>query len=331
MKNTVSLKSLAAELSISVSTVSKALNDSEEISQQTKERVRRLAELRSYTPNPIALRLRQQKTMQIGVILPNIENPFFASVLKGIDQVVNNSDFNMMTFFSNEDLNKEKEYLDFLSKGSVDGILLCMAEETNKKKTYEHILEVSEKGIPLVLFDRIPSQSLGLHSIKVNDVESVQNAFDHLAQRNCKKIAFVSNIPTLIVGKLREEGYMSKVENPLLIVSDEVADLEQQLIKAIGENKIDGIIAADIIATLVCKSTVQRQDHSFKKDISLIGYVSETHNALETPKITYINQHPKKIGITSANILLKEMLSKTKRTKPEELILPTQIVQGETS
>jgi LacI family transcriptional regulator len=144
MKNVVSLKSLAKELNISVSTVSKSLNDSEEISAQTKERVKNLAKLRGYSPNPIAVRLQKQETMQIGVVLPNIENPFFASVLKGIDELVSSSKYNIITFLSNESLEREKECLDYFSRGNVDGILICIAEETNKKKTFDHIIQIKQ-------------------------------------------------------------------------------------------------------------------------------------------------------------------------------------------
>lgn len=331
MKNVVSLKSLAKELNISVSTVSKSLNDSEEISDQTKERVKNLAKLRGYSPNPIAVRLQKQETMQIGVIIPSIENPFFASVLKGIDEIVSTSKYNIITFFSNESLQKEKECLDYFSKGNVDGILICIAEETNKKKTFDHIIDIKQKGIPLVLFDRIPMQPLGFDVVHVNDYDSIVSAFDYLEKKQCKNIAFVSSISTLIVGNLREEGYLSKTKNPIIIAFEDLHELKLTLEESLKESKIDGLIAADINATLLCNSAIQKQGLAYSHEISLIGYVNAAQNELSYPKITYIDQHPEEIGMQTAKTLLLRLQSKLENVPVSDIVLNTTITMGETS
>ncbi len=331
MKNVVSLKSLAKELNISVSTVSKSLNDSEEISAQTKERVKNLAKLRGYSPNPIAVRLQKQETMQIGVVLPSIENPFFASVLKGIDEIVNTSKYNIITFFSNESLQKEKECLDYFSKGNVDGILICIAEETNKKKTFDHIIDIKQKGIPLVLFDRIPMQPLGFDVVHVNDYDSIVSAFEYLEKKQCKKIAFVSSISTLIVGKLREEGYLSKAKKPVVIAFEDLKELKLALEKSLKKGNIDGLIAADINATLLCNSAIQKLGLTYSNGISLIGYVNAAQNELSYPKITYIDQHPEEIGRQTAQTLLLRLESKHENAPVSDIVLNTTITIGETS
>ncbi|MBC8756395.1 LacI family DNA-binding transcriptional regulator [Kordia sp. YSTF-M3] len=331
MKNVVSLKSLAKELNISVSTVSKSLNDSEEISAQTKERVKNLAKLRGYSPNPIAVRLQKQETMQIGVIIPNIENPFFASVLKGIDEIVSTSKYNIITFFSNESLEKEKECLDHFSRGNVDGILICIAEETNKKKTFDHIIDIKQKGIPLVLFDRIPMQPLGFDVVHVNDYDSIVSAYEYLEEKKCKNIAFVSSIPTLIVGRLREDGYLSKAKNPIVIAYEELSELQLTLQESLKEGKIDGLISADINATLLCNSAIQKQGLTYSNEISLIGYVNAAQNELSYPKITSIDQHPEEIGRQTAKALLLRLESKLENVPVNDIVLNTTITIGETS
>ncbi|WP_420573704.1 LacI family DNA-binding transcriptional regulator [Kordia sp.] len=331
MKNIVSLKSLAKELNLSVSTVSKSLNNSEEISAQTKERVKNLAKLRGYSPNPIAVRLQKQQTMQIGVILPNIENPFFASVLKGIDELVSASKYNIITFLSNESLEREKECLDYFSQGNVDGILICIAEETNKKKTFDHIIQIKQKGIPLVLFDRIPMQPLGFDTVHVNDYDSITSAYKYLENQNCQNIAFVSSIPTLIVGRLREEGYLSQTNNPTVIAFEDLTELRLTLENSIKENKIDSFIAADINATLLCSSVIQKQGLTLGDEVSLIGYVNAAQNDLSYPKISYIDQHPKEIGKQSAKMLLLRLESKLEDIPTSDTVLNTTITIGETS
>jgi LacI family transcriptional regulator len=331
MKNVVSLKSLAKELNISVSTVSKSLNDSEEISEQTKERVKNLAKLRGYSPNPIAVRLQKQETMQIGVILPNIENPFFASVLKGIDELVSSSKYNIITFLSNESLEREKECLDYFSRGNVDGILICIAEETNKKKTFDHIIEIKQKGIPLVLFDRIPTQPLGFDTVQVNDYESIISAYKYLEEKDCKNIAFVSSIATLIVGRAREEGYLSQTNNPMVIAFEDLKELELSLQETLAEGKVDGFIAADIEASLICNKVIQKHGLAPGKEVSLIGYVNSTLNDLSYPKISYIDQHPQEIGKQTAKMLLLRLESKLEDVPESDIVLNTSITIGETS
>ncbi len=331
MKNVVSLKSLAKELSISVSTVSKSLNDSEEISAQTKERVKNLAKLRGYSPNPIAVRLQKQETMQIGVVVPNIENPFFASVLKGIDEITTTSKYNIITFFSNESLQKEKECLDYFSRGNVDGILICIAEETNKKKTFDHIIDIKQKGIPLVLFDRIPMQPLGFDAVQVNDYDSIVSAYEYLENKKCNNIAFVSSIPTLIVGRLREDGYLSKTKNPTVIAFEDLTELQRTLDKTLKAGKIDGLIAADINATLLCNSAIQKRGLKFAEEISLIGYVNAAQNDLSYPKISFIDQHPQEIGKQTARMLLERLELKGQNKNTKDVVLNTTIMIGDTS
>jgi len=331
MKNVVSLKSLAKELNISVSTVSKSLNDSEEISVQTKERVKNLAKLRGYSPNPIAVRLQKQETMQIGVILPNIENPFFASVLKGIDELVSSSKYNIITFLSNESLEREKECLDYFTRGNVDGILICIAEETNKKKTFDHIINIKQKGIPLVLFDRIPMQPLGFDVVQVNDYDSIISAYQYLESKDCKNIAFVSSIPTLIVGRSREEGYLSQTNNPTVIAFEDLKELQLSIENTLKEGKIDGFIAADIEASLLCNSVIHKHGLEPGTEVSLIGYVNTAQNDLCYPKISYIDQHPQEIGKQTAKMLLLRLESKLEDVPASDIVLNTTITIGDTS
>jgi len=236
-----------------------------------------------------------------------------------------------LTFFSNESLDKEKECLDFFSKGNVDGIIICIAEETNKKKTFDHIIQIKQKGIPLVLFDRIPMQPLGFDAIQVNDYDSIVSAYQYLAEKKCKNIAFVSSIPTLIVGRSREEGYLSQTNNPTVIAFEDLGDLQISLEETLKENKIDALIAADINATLLCNSVIQRKGLAPGKDVSLIGYVNSVQNDLSYPKISYIDQHPKEIGQQTAKMLLLRLESKLKDVPGSDIVLNTTITIGDTS
>jgi LacI family transcriptional regulator len=130
MKPKATLKQISKDLGISVSTVSKALSDSHEISEPTKIRVQEYAKLQNYKPNTMAKNLKNQRTNTIGVIIPNILNPFFAKVFSGIEKEANAKGYNVITYISNESHNKEKQAMDLLSNGTVDGFILSVAEES---------------------------------------------------------------------------------------------------------------------------------------------------------------------------------------------------------
>ena len=121
----ITIKELARELNVSISTVSKALNDNPEISDVTIKRIKELATLRNYKPNKAAVSLKSNKTMTIGVIIPDILNHFFAKVLHGIEEASSKLGYNIMTCISNESYEKEADILQLLADGTVDGFYTC--------------------------------------------------------------------------------------------------------------------------------------------------------------------------------------------------------------
>ncbi|HLN94425.1 MAG TPA: LacI family DNA-binding transcriptional regulator, partial [Flavobacterium sp.] len=151
MKSKATLKQIAKELHVSVSTVSKALNDSPEISEPTKIRIQEFAKLKNYKPNVIGLNLKNRKTKTIGVIIPNILNPFFAKVFKGIEMKADEKGYNLITCISNESLEKELHALDMLSNGTADGFILSVSEEAQKQNEFQHFIDVINDGTPIVM------------------------------------------------------------------------------------------------------------------------------------------------------------------------------------
>ena len=196
----ITLKELAKQLNVSVSTVSKALNGSPEISEATAKRIKELAKHLNYQPNKIALSLKSNQTKTIGVIIPDIMNRFFAKVLYSIQQEATNLGYNIITCISNESYEKERDSLKILANGSVDGFIMALSEETQKKEQYDHINEVLGNNIPVVLFDRV-SDKLNCDKVVANDLESIEDAVNTLFKRE-KHIAFLSRINALSVGKI---------------------------------------------------------------------------------------------------------------------------------
>ena len=178
MKIRATLKQIAKELDVSVSTVSKALNDSPEISEKTKTRIKEYAKLKNYKPNVIGLNLKNRKTKTIGVIIPNILNSFFAKVFSGIEKVADEKGYNVITCISNESLEKEINTLEMLSNGTIDGFILSVSEEAQKLQEYNHFKEIISEGTPIVMFDRIADE-VECDKVVVDDFDSALNATQH--------------------------------------------------------------------------------------------------------------------------------------------------------
>ncbi|RRN76730.1 LacI family transcriptional regulator, partial [Pseudoxanthomonas sp. SGD-10] len=201
--NNVTLKKLAELLGLSAATVSRALNDSYEISQKTKDKVNALAKELNYEPNPFASSLRQHKSKTIALIIPEISSIFFSQVTKGVEAVANHQGYHVIICCSDESHETEKNIVKHLISGRVDGILLSAASDTFGS---EHLDRFIERKIPVVLFDRVLSE-LQVSSVTSNDYESSFSSTEHLIRKGCKKIAFFKLGNSLSNIEKRYKGY----------------------------------------------------------------------------------------------------------------------------
>src|SRR5690606_21256662 len=160
MKKKITLKQIARELDVSISTVSKALRDSVEISEDTRQKVQAFAKLYNYKPNNIALSLKNRKTKTIGIIIPEIIHHFFATVISGIEQVANENGYSVLICLSDESFDKEVLNMEMLANGSIDGFIMSLSKETQFKADFHHITEVINQGMSVVMFDRVANDIL---------------------------------------------------------------------------------------------------------------------------------------------------------------------------
>ncbi|MFH6767761.1 LacI family DNA-binding transcriptional regulator [Gaetbulibacter aquiaggeris] len=312
----VTLKQLAKELNVSISTVSKALNNSEEIGVETVKRVKELAALYNYKPNKVALSLKQNKTKTIGVIIPDVLNHFLAKVLFGIEREATEQGYNIITCISNESLEKEISSLQLLANGSVDGFILAVAKETQVKNETAHFVKTISQGLPIVMFDRVANDVL-CDKVIVDDFEATYHATKKLIVENRRHIAFISNIDDLSVGKLREKGFLkaineeSKVKGSVLKIN-RLDDGQQKISEFLkGNRSIDGIISADNSSGIIAINTALSFGLKVPKDLSVIGYTSKSMSNHCIPRLTTIRQHAKDIGACAAQLLIKRLQNKS--------------------
>lgn len=338
MKIKATLKQIAKELHVSVSTVSKALNDSPEISELTKNKIKEYAKLKNYKPNVIGLNLKNRKTKTIGVILPNILNSFFAKIFSGIEKVAESKGYNIITCISNESLEKEINTLDMLSNGTIDGFIVSISEEAQKLHEYAHFNEIIKEGTPIVMFDRI-SDEVDCDKVIVDDFDSAINATQHLINIGCKKIAIFSTIDKLSVSKLRVQGYIEALENNkikvdqnLMLLTDSTDEFDEKAKDFYKKHKIDGIFALDEHTSIAAMKLSLQNGYKIPENLSIIGFADGAWSRRLTPSLSTVSQHGPEIGEAAAQLLIDRLEEKEENQSPYKTkIIKTELRQREST
>lgn len=331
MKSKATLKQIAKELGVSVSTVSKALNDSPEISEPTKLRVQEYAKLKNYKPNIIGLNLKNRSTKTIGVIIPNILNSFFAKVFSGIEKVADEKGYKVITCISNESLEKEIGALEMLSNGTIDGFILSISEEAQKLQQFGHFKSIINEGTPIVMFDRTTDE-VNCDKVIVDDLDSAVNAMEHLIKSGCKKIALFSTIDNLSVGKLRAKGFYKSIEDKgfeidknLVVLTDNPDDFDKQMPEFFKTNKIDGIFAVDEHASVMAMKYGIKNGYKIPENLSIIGFADGLWSKRMTPSLSTVSQHGPEIGEVAAKMLIEKLESKAEEVTYKTTIIKTEL------
>ena len=331
MKQKITIKTIAKELGVSTSTVSKALKDSHEISTETKDKIKAYANYYNYKPNNLALQLRTQKTKVIGVILPKIVHHFFSTVIMGIEEGATKKGYNIMVCFSNESYQKEVENLKVLSNGSVDGIIVSIASETLGNKDFEHFKDLVNEEIPLVLFDRVVDEIL-CDKVVVDDVGAGYKATKHLLESGCKKIALITTPQHVNVGALRRQGYEKalienyiKTDKNLIIEINEKEDIISQIQKVFNQD-IDGVFAVNEIYAANAMKIAKEKKFKIPEDIAVIGFTDGLISEYSSPSITTIAQHGLEMGKQAVEALIERIEKEESETlKPRRIVISSDL------
>lgn len=326
----ITLKHLANQLGLSVATVSRALNDSYEISEETKKKVRKLAKELNYQPNPFASFLKKHKSKTIALIIPDISNNFFSQIIKGVETVSQDLGYHVIICDSHENFDKEKQIIQHLISGRVDGILISSSFETQDDG---HLLEIIKRKIPLILFDRV-SENLSVSTVVSNDYESSFLATQHLIENNCKKIAFLKVGKNLSITEKRFKGYFDALEKnnipydeELVIESSNEESKNINIIhKLITEKKPDAVFATvehlAISSYDVCKSL----NIKIPEELKIISYSNLAVARHLNPSLTTISQPAFEIGIKAAELLIQEINAKIPFDQKEKIIINSSLM-----
>ena len=340
MKRKITLKHIAKELDISISTVSKSLRNSDEISQETREKVQAFAKLYNYKPNNIALSLKNKKTKTICILIPEIIHHFFATVISGVEHIANQHGYNVLVCLSDESFDKEVINMEMLANGSIDGFILSLSKETQQRRDFHHISEVINQGMPVVMFDRVTNDIL-CDKVIIDDNLAAFNATQFLIDKGFKSIGLITTIDYVSVGKLRTDGYHKALlandipldENKILKIED-TNNFEDAIFDLINNNDLDAIFAVNEIFAVTAIKVARKLNLQVPQDISIIGFTDGIISKYSSPTITTVSQNGIKMGEKAAKMLIEKLETEEDENYEEQYkteVIETELIQREST
>ena len=329
----MTMKDIARELGISVSTVSRALKDSPRISAERRAMIQQYAREHNFTPNVLAESLRRSKVQPIkviGVIIPEFTHFYFSSVLAGIEEEASARGYLIIVAQSGESYEREVRICQSFYENKVCGIIVSQAKDTHR---YDHFERLMEAGVPLVFYDRICT-GVNASRVVVDDYMGAFNAVTHLIETGCKRIAFYGSAPTLEISKNRFNGYKDallkhglKFDESITRICDNRADAEAitpELLQ--GDNIPDGFFAVNDDTAIGILYTAKRMGFRVPDDISICGFTNGQRAVACDPMLTTVEQRGVKVGEEAADILIDQVEGILPRDKAERRVVRTRLV-----
>ncbi|MDR1343276.1 MAG: LacI family transcriptional regulator [Prevotellaceae bacterium] len=330
----ITIKDIANELGFSISTVSRALKNHPDINHDTKKRVQELAEHLHYTPNPIALSLKNRSSGIIGVIVPEVVHHFFATVICGIEEVAERNGYSLMLVQSSEQLTKEVTAVTNIVSGRVDGVLASVSKQTN---SYGHFQKLIDTSIPLVFFDRVADTVDTMH-VTVTDFAGAYEATKHLAEQGCRNIVHFYGPQNRTIFQNRLNGYRQALEDaglpvlPHLIIEADSMDGGKRQTELLVRQGVafDAIFAVNDFTAAGAMLALKKAKLAIPQDVAVVGFADESITQMLEPNLSSVHQPGFEMGQQAMELLLKQINSDEKLPS-EHIVLNTTMVVRESS
>jgi LacI family transcriptional regulator len=326
---------IARELSITASTVSRALSGHPRISVTTKQLVQDMVSKLNYKPNTIASNLRKGKGNTIGVIIPVINRYLFANIIHGIESIANEAGYSVIICQSNENLIKENECIKTLVSNRVSGIMISVSAET---KNADHFEPAVKSGIPIVQFDRI-IDTFNSSKISSDDFAGAYKEVSHLSEQGFRKIAHFAGPLHLKMYENRFEGYKKALADNLInlntnliyegYISREKAIEGMKLVLKLPY-KVDALFAASDLSALGALSVLKEEKIKVPQQFGIAGYANELFSEYTDPSLTSTEQFGEDIGKISARVMLEE-INNTQILSPQIITIAPKLIKRHSS
>lgn len=322
---------IALKLGITASTVSRALNDHPRISAATKKLVLKTAKEVNYQPNHIAAALRMGKSRLIGVIVPTANRNFFSSVVRGIDEIADSLGYRVILCQSYENYEKEVQTINALLSARVDGIIVSIAKNTEK---FDHFQRVIDKGIPLVLFDRITDQ-IEVNQVVIDDYWASYKAVEHLIAQGYWKIAHFTSPRKINIYKERLRGYMDaltehglSVDPHLIVESNMQLEDGQQSARHLLDKAVefDAIFSAADYAAMGALQVLKEKNISVPQQVGIVGFGNEPFTSFTDPPLSTVDQTSIAMGHVTAELFFELLKAEPKKFIPQKSVLKPELI-----
>ena len=322
------IKDIALALGLSTSTVSRALRDSYEIKQETKDLVIAYAKKINYQANPIAQSLKERKSYSIGIIVSEIANTFFSQVINGVESVAHKRKYQVIITQSHESYQQERINAEYLASRSIDGLLVALSSETNDPS---YLADLYKMGLPIVFFDRVP-EHFETHKVTVNNFQGAFDATEYLIQKGYKRIAHITNTASLSISKERLEGYQAALEkhhlefDPQLLKFCEKGGMLTEELDLAAEELVSAQAEAVFIASdRLTTGFMLAINRLGVPALDIAGFTNSEVVDLFSPAIKAVRQPAFQIGQVATGLLIDMIESKYPVTEFQHIVLETEI------
>ena len=307
----ISQREIANLLGVNVSTVSRALRGLEGVSQELRQKILSLAKEQGYRPNPFAVSLRYDTTRTIGIVVPDVSFNHYAQIVKRIEAEARKVGYMCIITDSDDKYENEKNCIDLLVNMHVEGIIICLAQETTD---FSHIQHLRRIHMPVVLFDR--DADIDISSVVINDVESAREVTCRLIDSGAKRIAFLGGPNRLKQTADRKHGYLEALRERGIPIRKELVKCDFLSFSSGFSNttelldmhdRPDAIVASHGLLTLSSMKAIEARGMNVPNDISVVGYMSDWISEVLTPRVSFVKQNQKEIAVKAFKLLHDQM------------------------
>jgi DNA-binding LacI/PurR family transcriptional regulator len=330
----VTIKDIAKALGLSISTVSRALRDSYEISPETRKLVLEYASKINYHPNPVALGLKEKRTLSIGIIVSEIANNFFSQVINGVESIAYQNGYHVIISQTRESVDRERINLNYLTSRSIDGLIVSVSSET---KDFSNFRELHDRGMPIVFFDRVVNE-INTHKVIVDNYKAAYNATAALLNEGYRNIASIANSEILSITKERLAGYKAALADHGIAENESFikfcqhggfifSEIEDAIIELLDlKTRPDAILALGDKLTTGTLRILKAKKVGVPEDIGLMGFSNSDIAELIDPALSVIKQPAFEMGKIATTLLLQLIESKRPVTEFETRVLASQLI-----
>jgi LacI family transcriptional regulator/LacI family repressor for deo operon, udp, cdd, tsx, nupC, and nupG len=314
-----SMNDVAKKANVSVATVSRVLNNSTSVNDSTRSKILKAIKELNYQPNRVAKRLRSKSVSSnlIGVLIPDIQNPFYVDVLRGIEDVASTKNYALIMCNFGQDKEREKMYLEILQSESIDGLIAAPASEDDPQ-----LKKMLSNGMPVVCVDR-GLKDVDVDVVLVNNVDGAYKAVDYLAKAGYRRIAYIAGMPTIPSSRLRERGYREALEDNGLTFDPDLVrygdSKHESGVKLCNEllglpYPPDAIFTGNNLITLGALETIHQRKLKIPEQIAIVGFDDMYWSSSLNPPLTAVKQPAYEIGKRAAELLIQRIDEPTRQS-----------------